>query len=79
MAQRLIWILWPGFVMAIPAVGITLHHQVGGRVERRQPLATLHVNDRGREAIARALVAGAFQIGATRPGRKPLILETIAR
>ena len=23
MAQRLIWILWPGFVMAIPAVGIT--------------------------------------------------------
>ena len=22
MAQRLIWILWPGFVMAIPAVGI---------------------------------------------------------
>jgi hypothetical protein len=23
MAQRLIWILWPGFVMAIPAVGLT--------------------------------------------------------
>jgi hypothetical protein len=22
MAQRLIWVLWPGFVMAIPAVGI---------------------------------------------------------
>ena len=22
MGQRLIWILWPGFVMAIPAVGI---------------------------------------------------------
>jgi hypothetical protein len=22
MAQRLMWILWPGFVMAIPAVGI---------------------------------------------------------
>ena len=22
MKQRLIWILWPGFVMAIPAVGI---------------------------------------------------------
>jgi thymidine phosphorylase len=62
-----------------PAVGITLHHQVGGHVERRQSLATLHVNDRGREAIARALVAGAFQIGATRPRRKPLILETIAR
>jgi len=62
-----------------PAVGITLHHQVGGHVERRQPLATLHVNDRGREAIARALVAGAFQIGAARPRRQPLILETIAR
>lgn len=23
MTQRLIWVLWPGFVMAIPAVGIT--------------------------------------------------------
>lgn len=23
LAQRLIWVLWPGFVMAIPAVGIT--------------------------------------------------------
>ena len=22
MAQRLIWILWPGFILAIPAVGI---------------------------------------------------------
>ena len=22
MAQRLMWILWPGFVMAIPAVGV---------------------------------------------------------
>ena len=22
MAQRLIWIVWPGFIMAIPAVGI---------------------------------------------------------
>ena len=22
MAQRLMWVLWPGFVMAIPAVGI---------------------------------------------------------
>jgi hypothetical protein len=22
MAQRLIWVLWPGFLMAIPAVGI---------------------------------------------------------
>jgi len=22
MAQRLIWILWPGFIMAIPAVGV---------------------------------------------------------
>ena len=23
MAQRLIWVLWPGFLLAIPAVGIT--------------------------------------------------------
>jgi hypothetical protein len=23
MAQRLMWVLWPGFVMAIPAVGFT--------------------------------------------------------
>jgi hypothetical protein len=23
MGQRLIWVLWPGFLMAIPAVGIT--------------------------------------------------------
>ncbi|HET6148688.1 MAG TPA: thymidine phosphorylase [Polyangia bacterium] len=61
------------------AVGITLHHQVGASVDRRQPLATLHVNDRGREAMARALVAGAFRLGAARPRRQPLILETIAR
>jgi hypothetical protein len=23
MSQRLIWILWPGFIMAIPAIGLT--------------------------------------------------------
>ena len=62
-----------------PAVGITLHHKVGAHVDRGQPLATVHANDPGREAIARALVAGAFQLGAARPRRRPLILETIPR
>jgi hypothetical protein len=40
MAQRLIWVLWPGFVMAIPAVGITFTvidpadlHAFGSQVE----------------------------------------------
>ena len=62
-----------------PAVGITLHHKTGARVDRGQPLATVHANDPRREALARALVTRAFQIGAVAPRRRPLILEAIAR
>jgi pyrimidine-nucleoside phosphorylase/thymidine phosphorylase len=61
-----------------PAVGIVVHRRIGDRVERGEPLCTVHEGDRSepRERIA-ARLAGAFRIGAARPAPPPLVLERI--
>jgi thymidine phosphorylase len=60
-----------------PTAGVTLLHKAGARVTRGQPLATVWYGDRRRRDAALPLLAGAFTIGAARPRRMPLVLETI--
>jgi pyrimidine-nucleoside phosphorylase len=56
-----------------PAVGLVLHKKVGDLVIQGEPLVTVHLNDRRREAEAMALVRQAFTLGAEAPVRKPMI------
>jgi pyrimidine-nucleoside phosphorylase/thymidine phosphorylase len=59
-----------------PAVGIVVRRKVGDRVERGEPLCTIHHGERG-EAPGRvaARVAAAYRIGPEAPPRRPLVLE----
>ena len=61
-----------------PAVGIVVRRRIGDRVERGEPLCTVHEGDRGepRERVA-ARLAGAFRIGAEPAAPPPLVLERI--
>jgi pyrimidine-nucleoside phosphorylase len=59
------------------AVGVSALLKIGERVERSQPLATLHANDAARLAEARSLMQSAFQISAQSVSEPPLLLEEI--
>ncbi len=61
-----------------PAVGFVVHRRIGDRVERGEPLCTVHQGDRGegREGIALRLL-GAFRIGDEPAAPPPLVLERI--
>ncbi len=55
------------------AVGLVLHKKVGDRVDAGESLATIHLNDRGREAEVLAVLREAFAIGDELPAPRPLI------
>ena len=59
-----------------PAVGIEVHHKVGDRVERGEPLCTIHHGARGEppERVA-ARIAAAYAIGAEAPPARAMLLE----
>jgi pyrimidine-nucleoside phosphorylase len=56
-----------------PAVGLILHKKVGDPVEKGEPLATLHVNDRARLDECLALVKSAFGIAPEAAAPGPLV------
>jgi pyrimidine-nucleoside phosphorylase len=56
-----------------PAVGLIVHKKVGDRVEKGEPLMTLHVNDRRQLGEAEALVREAVRIEEERRQPPPLI------
>jgi pyrimidine-nucleoside phosphorylase len=62
-----------------PAVGLVVHKKLGDRVERGEPLCTVHEGDRSepRERAAGRL-ARAWSIGPAAPEPRPLLLERIA-
>jgi len=60
-----------------PAVGVVLHKKVGDPVVEREPLATLHVNDRQRLEEAMALLRSAIQVHPRPPRPEPLIRDVI--
>ncbi len=57
------------------AVGIIIHHKVGDRVEKGEPLFTIHANDAGRLAEARESVRMAFGWSDKAVERLPLFYE----
>lgn len=61
-----------------PAVGIELAHVVGQRVERGDPLAFLHVHQKGHALRHIERVARAFVVGPKPPAARPLVVARLA-
>jgi thymidine phosphorylase len=61
-----------------PAVGLTGLPRAGARLERGQPLATIHARDGDAADRAEAAVRAAYRIDAVAPADMPAILERIA-
>ena len=60
-----------------PAVGVVLNKKVGQPVERGEPLAWLHLNERAEEEIAVAAIQNSFQISGEQPEIRGLIYDII--
>ncbi len=62
-----------------PAVGLVLQKKVGDRVERGEPLLTVHRNPGGEaQGTVTARILGAYAIGPGPAASPPLILERLA-
>lgn len=59
------------------AVGVTGIVKIGEKVEKCQPLLTIHANDQTRLTDAREILTGAFKISAKPMSPPKLIVETI--
>lgn len=60
------------------AVGLEFHKRIGDRVEKGEPLVTIHYNSGAKLAEARALIAASCQVGESAPARElPLIRRII--
>lgn len=59
------------------AVGVVTHHKVGDRLEKGQPLLTIHANDEERLAAARERLLAAHTIGPEPTDPLPLFYERI--
>jgi pyrimidine-nucleoside phosphorylase len=55
------------------AVGLEFHKRIGERVEKGEPLATIHYNSGAKLAEAKSLIAGSFIIGEEPAAAKLLI------
>ncbi len=56
------------------AVGLEFRKRIGDRVEKSEPLATIHYNNAEKLAEAQSLIARSYQIGEAAPSEKrPLI------
>ncbi len=61
-----------------PAVGIVVHRKIGDRVERGEPLCTVHEGDRSEPRDRAAVRLGAaWRIGAEAAAPGPLVLERL--
>jgi thymidine phosphorylase len=59
-------------------VGLEFHKRLGDRVEKGEPLATIHFNSDAKLAEAKALIAGSYVIGEKAPQEKrPLVRRII--
>jgi pyrimidine-nucleoside phosphorylase len=56
------------------AVGLEFHKRIGDRVEKGEPLVTIHYNSGAKLAEAQNLIANSYEIGETAPREmRPLI------
>jgi len=59
-------------------VGLEFHKRIGDRVEKGEPLATIHFNTEAKLAEAKALIAVSYIIGENAPQEKrPLVHRII--
>jgi pyrimidine-nucleoside phosphorylase len=59
-------------------VGLEFHKRIGDRVEKAEPLATIHYNSDAKLAEAKALIAGSYFVGEKAPQEKrPLVHRVI--
>jgi pyrimidine-nucleoside phosphorylase len=60
------------------AVGLEFHKRLGGRMEKGEPLVTIHYNSDAKLAEAKALIENSYQIGIEAPREKrPLVRRVI--
>jgi pyrimidine-nucleoside phosphorylase len=60
------------------AVGLEFHKRIGDRVEKGEPLVTIHYNSGGKLAEAQSLIAASYEIGEVAPRESlPLIRRII--
>jgi len=57
------------------AVGLEFHKRIGDRVEKGEPLATIHYNSDAKLAEAKALIADSYHIGEEAPREIPLLVR----
>jgi pyrimidine-nucleoside phosphorylase len=60
-----------------PSTGLTFHKKVGERVERGEPLCTLHYNSSSRLDEARRLVEAAYRLAPEPPLPRPLVRRVV--
>jgi pyrimidine-nucleoside phosphorylase len=59
-------------------VGLEFHKRIGDRVEKGEPLATIHYNSDAKLAEAKALIVGSYFVGDKAPQEKrPLVRRII--
>jgi pyrimidine-nucleoside phosphorylase len=59
------------------AVGLEFHKRIGGRVEKGEPLVTIHYNSGAKLAEAQSLIAASYEIGEAAPGERLPLLRRI--
>jgi thymidine phosphorylase len=59
------------------AVGLEFHKRIGDRVEKGEPLATIHYNSGTKLAEATNLIANSYQIGEIAPREKSVLIHRI--
>jgi pyrimidine-nucleoside phosphorylase/thymidine phosphorylase len=59
------------------AVGLEFHKRIGDRVEKGEPLATIHYNSGTKLAEAKNLIGASYQIGEPVPREKPPLIHRI--
>ncbi len=60
-----------------PSVGVMIHRRPGARVERGEPLATIHARDEATFASAADALREAIGVGETPPAERPLISHRV--
>lgn len=59
------------------AVGLEFHKRIGDRIEKDEPLVTIHYNSPAKLAEAQTLIAGSYQIGEAAPSEERSLIRRI--
>jgi pyrimidine-nucleoside phosphorylase len=59
------------------AVGLEFHKRIGDRVEKGEPLVTIHYNSGAKLAEAQSLIAASYEVGEVAPRERPPLIRRI--